>query len=143
VQLVEVVGTDMTSDDGAQHTITPVGTVIGTLTEAAMPNEVTFCISLRSAARGRSARGRTYVLAVTREAITANTLLSARADQFKADLQALIDDMATAGTPMAIVSYRHDNAPRVGGPVYYQVLTATWVDLIVDSMKRRKPGVGA
>lgn len=143
VTLREVVATDLTTSDGAQHTITPTGPFTGALTEEPMPNEVSFCISLRSGSRGRSARGRMYVLAMTKFAVVGNFLNAARADLHRQDMQDLIDVVAGQGWQMVVVSYVTNNAPRPGGPVYYPIVTATFEDLTVDSMRRRKPGVGS
>lgn len=142
VQLREVVGTDLTVENGYQSTIVPSGTVVGAVGGLVLPNEVTICVSLRSAVRGRSARGRSYVLALPSAQVTNNTLSSVWVDGLTASFQILIDDMDTNGFPMMIVSYRNDKNPRPGGPVYFQVVTAVVVDAIVDSMRRRKPGVG-
>lgn len=143
VQLSEVVATDMSVAEGTQVTIAPTGTFVGALDTPAMPNEVTFCISLRSGSRGRSARGRAYVLAITRDAVTGNDYLAARADQHVSDFQALIDAMTTAGWALVVVSYISGGAPRVGGPVYFPITTPLYTDLTVDSMRKRKPGVGS
>lgn len=143
VELTEVVATDMSVADGTQVTIAPTGAFVGALTSDPMPNEVTFCISLRSGSRGRSARGRAYVLAITRDAVTGNQLLAARADQHKADFQQLVTDITTAGWQLVVASYISGGAPRPGGPVYFPITTALYTDLTVDSMRKRKPGVGA
>jgi hypothetical protein len=143
LSLNETVATDMSDENGSQVAIAPTGAFTGALAEEPMPNETSFCISLRSASRGRSARGRTYILAVTKFATTGNFLHAGRADQFKGAIQTLIDRIAAAGWGMVIVSYRHNNAPRVGGPVYFGVTNAIYTDLVLDSMRRRKPGVGS
>lgn len=143
VALREVVATDMTTDTGTQVTVAPVGAVIGGLSNDAMPNEVTFCISLRSAARGRSARGRMFMLALQVPDVAGNTLAVGRAITFAAALNTLIASVAAAGWNLVIVSYNHGGGPRVGGPVYFPVVTALYTDLIVDSQRKRKPGVGS
>lgn len=142
VQLIEVVATDLSASDGVQHTIVPEGTVVGGLAGVVMPNEVTFCVTHKSASRGRSARGRSYVLALNKASVTSNTLDSGLANSFVSDFDALRDVMTDQGYSWVVVSYRHDNAVRPGGPVYYPITGSSYADLIVDSMKRRKPGVG-
>jgi hypothetical protein len=141
--LVETVATDMSDENGSQVTISPSGAFTGALSEEPMPNETTFCISLRSSFRGRSARGRTYMLATTRFATTGNLCHSGRADQFKGAIQVLIDRVAAAGWALSIVSYRSGGVARPGGPVYFPVTTALYTDLVLDSMRRRKPGNGS
>jgi len=41
-----------------------------------------------------------------------------------------------------VVSYISNKVPRPGGPVYFPVVSFQYEDLVVDSMRRRKPGVG-
>jgi len=143
VSLRSIVATDLTTADGAQHTITPEGAFVGALPNPPEPNEVTFCVSLRTGNRGRSARGRFYVLAVQKADVVGNYIDSGRAASFVSDLNTLIAALITEGWAMTIVSYITDKAPRVGGPVYFPVVNASFTDLAVDSMKRRKPGVGS
>jgi len=142
VVLNSVVATDMSAQDGAQHTITPEATVTGGLAAEVMPNETTFCIGLKSNSRGRSARGRFYVLGLARPDVTDNDLSAVRANSFVAALNDLIDRITTAGWRLVVVSYISNGVPRAGGPVYYEIVNATFSDLVVDSMKSRKPGVG-
>jgi hypothetical protein len=142
VVLNSVVATDMSAQDGSQHTITPEATVVGGLAAEVMPNETTFCIGLKSNSRGRSARGRFYVLGLARPDVTDNDLSAVRANSFVAALDDLIERVSTAGWRLVVVSYVTNNAPRPGGPVYYEIVNATFSDLVVDSMKSRKPGVG-
>ena len=142
VSLREVVGTDLTIQNGDQHTIVPAGPVVGGLITAAMPNEVTFCIQHRSVARGRSARGRSYVLAIAKNEVTGNDLSTARADSFVSDFVALGGALGSSGFLFTIVSYVANGAPRPGGPVYFEIVASSYADTLVDSMRRRKPGVG-
>lgn len=142
ITLTEVVGTDLSASDGAQHTIVPEGTVTGALADAAMPNEVTFCVSHRTAARGRSARGRSYVLGITKGDCTNNLLSDARVNAFVSNFNALRTAITDGGWNWVVVSYRHDNAPRPGGPVKYTITNSIAVDNVLDSMRRRKPGNG-
>jgi len=81
-------------------------------------------------------------LALPKDAVSGNNLSAVWVDGLTSSFQILIDTLAGAGSPMVIVSYINNKAPRVGGPVYFQVLTALIVDSIVDSMRKRKPGVG-
>jgi len=142
VFLTEVVATDLTVQNGYQKTVVSTPAQAGSVNQGAMPNEVTFCVSLRSGVRGRSARGRMYMLALPHDEVANNTLSGVWVAGFVSSVQILIDTLAAAGRPLTIVSYRTNNAPRSGGPVYFLVQTALAVDNTVDSMKSRKPGVG-
>ena len=142
-QLSEVVATSLHEQNGAQFTYAPDTTTTGTFTGPALPNEVSLCVSLRTGARGRSARGRFYVLSISDDQRLDNnhvtTAVAGAFAQAVRDLNALI---IGNGWLMVIVSYRANKVPRPGGPVYFQVTNAIVVDTIVDSMKSRKPGVG-
>lgn len=143
ISLRETVGTDLTTATGYQHTIVPAGPFIGGLDADAMPNEVTFCVSLRSSSRGRSARGRAYVLGLAKGDVEDNNLDPGRAASYVDAFQTLIDTLDTNGYAMCVVSYIADGDPRPGGPVYFPFVTATFTDLVVDSMRSRRPGVGS
>lgn len=141
--ITEIVATDLTVVDGTQVTFSPAP-LVGGVNLQAMPNEVTFCLSLRSTSRGRSARGRFFWLSLVANTLdTANTLQASTANGYVTLLSLLDTAISTAGWDWVIVSYRHNNAPRVGGPVLYSVAQIIYTDRTVDSMRRRKPGVGA
>jgi len=117
--------------------------VSGSGTTGAMPNEVTLCVSLRSGFIGRSARGRFYLLGLPKDVMdTENRVLAAYRTAVASALQDLISTIQAAGFAMVIVSYITNGAPRAGGPVYFLVSTAVVTDDIVDSQRRRRPGVG-
>jgi hypothetical protein len=143
VSLTEVFAKDLTSIDGAQHSIAPSGTVVGGNGAASYPNETTFCVSLRSAASGRSARGRKYVLAITTGLITGNHLNATLRGQFVAAFEELRSRIATAGWLWIVMSRVSGGVARPGGPVYYPITTVVSTDDIVDSQRRRKPGNGS
>lgn len=143
VLLNEVVMTYMGAADGPQVTYAPDATTTGALVSIDLPNECSFCVSLRSGLRGRSARGRWYTLSVVNDQmLDPNFLTSAAANAFVADLNALRTIINTAGYIPTIVSYRSGGVPRPGGPVYYAFENAIATDTGIDSMRRRKPGVG-
>jgi hypothetical protein len=142
VSLREIVGTDLTIQNGEQHTIVPAGAVNGALVGDPMPNEVTFSVQFKSAARGRSARGRAFVLGLLKSEVVGNFITEPRADSFVSDFGILGSALGTEGYSWVVVSYRTNKAPRVGGPVYFPISAVSYADRLVDSMKRRKPGVG-
>jgi hypothetical protein len=142
VQFTELVLTDQSTITGLQITRDITG-ITGAFAGAPKPNAVSLCMSLRSGRRGRSARGRMYLLGLSQDMfIDANNVSGPFATLAITAVQALVNALATAGTPLVIVSYRTGNAPRPGGPVYFVVEGVQLVDNVVDSQKRRKPGVG-
>lgn len=143
VKLNEVVCTDLTTLTGSQYTYAPDSATFGTATGFNLPNEVSLCVSLRSLNRGRSARGRSYIFSLQDSQMAdTNNVTSTFATAIAAAFNALITALTSDGRYLAIVSYVSEKAPRVGGPVYFEVENAVIVDTVVDSMKRRKPGIG-
>jgi len=118
--------------------------LVGTVALPAAPNETTYCISLRTGVSGRSARGRFYWLGLALANIgTTNRVGALFRTNSTAGVQSLINQLNSVATPWMIVSYIANGVPRPGGPVYFQVLTATTTDDIVDSQRRRRPGIGS
>jgi hypothetical protein len=142
VHLNEVVCTDLTTIDGAQATYAPDTTTNGSIAGDVLPNECSMCISLRTGNRGRSARGRFYTFAVPQANMADDNFIT---PTYSSALATVGNDLVAAfqeTTPLTIVSYRSGGVPRPGGPVYFLVSNALLVDNLVDSMRRRKPGVG-
>jgi len=118
--------------------------IVGTIANPSAPNEVSYCISLRTGLSGRSARGRFYWLGLALASIgTQNRVGAPFRTLSTAAIQTLIGAITAANFRWVIVSYRTNKAPRVGGPVYFPVLTATTTSDVVDSQRRRRPGIGA
>lgn len=144
-QSVTITAIQVTSlhTQNAPQVIVPT-TIVGVVAGASMPNEVTFCVSLRSAFIGRSARGRFYVLGVPQGSMaTENRVSAGYRTAIQASVQQLLSDINATGFVPVIVSYITNNAPRPGGPVYFVIASATTTDDIVDSQRRRRPGIGA
>jgi len=138
-----VQATDLSTIDGAQFLYAPDSTTTGGISGAAMPNEVSLCVSLRTGNRGRSARGRWFLAGLPREAMDDdNNVNSGYATSVAATFPTLFTAVHTIGPDAVIVSYISENAPRVGGPVYFTISDAVILDTLVDSQRRRKPGVG-
>jgi hypothetical protein len=143
VNLREVVTTYMGDENGDQYTYAPDTTTTGDVSSQALPNETSVCISLRSGLRGRSARGRWFMFGIPIAALVdANNISGSYASASVAALQTLINAVTTGGNMPVIVSYISGGVPRPGGPVYFTIETALLVDTVVDSQRRRKPGVG-
>jgi hypothetical protein len=144
VNLREVVATQMGVQNGFQYTYAPDTTTNGQEAGGVFPNETSFCVSLHSGVRGRSARGRWFVAGIPtagRDGI--NNLSSTYAESYRSALQTYIDAIAANNVFVSIVSLESGGIPRPGGPVYFVVESATVTDLILDSQRRRKPGFGA
>lgn len=127
----------------AVQLVTPL-TLVGVVAGGAMPNEVSYCVSLRSGFIGRSARGRFYVLGVPSGVMTSqNRVNSAYRANITGTVGALRTTIASTGFLQVIVSFISNGVPRPGGPVYFVLQSATTTDDIVDSQRRRRPGIGS
>ena len=142
---VTITGLQLTSlheQNGIQLAV-PLAVVGGTV-DVSMPNEVTYCVSLRSGFVGRSARGRFYTMGIARvNVLGENRVQVGYRAAITAVLQTIIDDIAANSFVMVIVSYINNGLPRPGGPVYFVVANATTTDDILDSQRRRRPGIGS
>jgi len=131
-----------TQNDIELTTPFPAGST-GTMSGEPLPNNCSYCVSLRSTSVGRSARGRLYWLGLSADQVVTNNVDATHRTAITAAVESLRAQIAAASSVMVIVSYRQNNAPRVGGPVYFVVSTVLTVDDVVDSQRRRLPGRGA
>lgn len=107
-----------------------------------MPFNVAYCISFRTAGRGRSARGRNYVTGMTENDVSGNSIVGSFRDAAVAAYNLLVGaGTFTAGLQWCVVSRIHDNAPRAVALVQ-PITSVVTIDLVVDSQRRRLPGRG-
>lgn len=143
-----VVGVDLTSATGVIATgeVSADGGVSG----EAEPNNVAACMSIRTANRGRSFRGRNYVPGLPSSLVTLNTLDST----FLANLVTTYNQLKGAGTfspgwQMVVVSRFSGVNPTTGKPIPRTTGIATPVTSIISvtnkvrSMRSREIGHGA
>ena len=112
--------------------------------DAGLPaaNQNTICISLRTGAAGRSARGRLYWLGLSESQYSINTMEPASLPAIVGAVESLRAAIAASSRALTIVSYVANGVPRPGGPVYFVVTNVLAVDAILDSQRRRMPGHG-
>lgn len=113
----------------------------GDLAQPAEPNNVTLAIKFLTGGRGRSSRGRNYIVGLHVDAVTNNEVNPVHAAQY-IDAYLLLMDAGTISDGIwVVVSRFHDNAPREEG-LAQQVTGVALTDFIVDSQRRRLPGRG-
>lgn len=138
----EVYMVDLTSQDGPVQTyditINPNGAV---LTEA-VPNNVTFCVTHRTQSRGRSFRGRSYVVGIAEGLVLNSSIGPVGVAGIVGAFEALRVACQTDGLPLVVVSRFANGAPRLAG-VATPVTECVSVDNVVDSQRRRLPGRGS
>jgi len=128
--------------NGPEATYSAIFPLAGVATGDSLPNNVALAVSLRTGLTGRSARGRWFWYGIVESQVDANTMTSGTITSIDAAITNLLSDIEGLGFNWVIVSFTHDNAPRVGGPVYFIVNNITVVDATVDSQRRRLPGRG-
>lgn len=127
---------DLTSSSGATATDTTLAGSAGDLSGQALPGNIAFCVSLRTALRGRSFRGRVYYAGLVEPDVTGNLVAAARITTLVDGTNGIRTDMATAGFQQVVVSLRTGGAPRTEGEPTV-ITTALAVRSIVSTQRRR------
>jgi hypothetical protein len=149
VQLTEVVCTDLTAETGGQVSVAGGG-ALGVVTGGKLPGNCSLAVSFRTALRGRSYRGRNYIVGIPETYMfdtskVADDYVAAVLDAYEGFLTAI----GTAGWTWVVLSRyegvdpdTHRPIPREAG-VMTPVLNVVVVDKTIDSQRRRLPGRGA
>jgi len=132
--------------DSLSATSTAGTGTVGLYGSAGVSNNVTMCVSLRTARTGRSHRGRNYwPLAV--EAVSGNIITAAIITDVPDLYKDFFLDPAFGVTPngkwtWSVLSRYNNKAERAEG-LATPITNVLVVDNVVDSMRRRLPGRGA
>lgn len=140
-QLMKIKATDVSREDGPAIEYNTGLPAVGSINSEMMSNNVTACISMKTAKRGRSYRGRIYLPGITVVEVATNTL----------DITATgpLDDsfsywnfLDADGDPWGLVvaSRFHNGAPRTVGVT--TPVTGFITNKTVASQRRRLPGRG-
>jgi hypothetical protein len=127
---------DLTTDVAPVYEYTTGLPVTGQHAVPALPPFVAFCISLRTANRGRSGRGRQYVAGLREDQASGNTYAQGAA-------QALVDaymelvNFPPTGWEWGVLSRQNNGVPRTQG--LFQPITAViYTDLTLDTQRGRR-----
>jgi len=142
IKLVRTVGVLLDVIDGLQVINTTGLPASGGDANPALPNSVAFCISVRTANRGRSFRGRNYIPGLAEDLVTGNTVHSSTAAGLVSIWDGLTAIAGDDGWARTVVSRVNAGVPRTVG-VATPVTNVLAVDNTVDSQRRRLPGRGA
>jgi len=137
VTIRELFQRSLQTENDITRTLSFGGPLVGTVGGPVLPNECTICSKLTSGFTGRSARGRLYWLGLAVDQVDGNDVLTAVTNSIQAALRDIRDGLTALGFRWCIVSYRNNNAPRVGGPVYFFVDDAVFTDNRIDSQRGR------
>lgn len=141
VSLNEVYITNLSSVDALAIGFTTGLPVTGTQLGDPLPNNVSICVSFRTSNRGRSARGRNYILGLIENDVVSNEVSVQRVNAITAAYALLIGIAAGLNATWVVVSRFHNQAPRAAA-VRYLIREVIIVDRTVDSQRRRLPGRG-
>lgn len=141
--MTEVYVVDQASDSAPAITVTvDSGDAPGTTGTPSLPNNVSLAIQFRTAFRGRSGRGRNFILGLAEGQVSGNLIANSLATSYQDAYQALAGDVEALDAQHVIISKQTDGAPRPNGLV--RLVTAyAFADLSIDSQRRRLPGRGA
>lgn len=112
----------------------------GARTGSVLPGNVTMCVTFVTAQRGRSFRGRNYVVGLNETDVVGNNVDGGTVDGYIGYYEDLQEAISTLGWQMVVVSRYSNNAPR--NPGISVGITSFKADEYVDSQRRRLTGRG-
>ena len=151
IKLVRLVGVLLDAADSLIYISTTDLPQFGGASGEAAPNNVSVAVSLRTAERGRSKRGRNYIPGIPKDLIDESTVGSGSITAYESAYAGLITIGGDDGFEQVIVS-RYSGFTIVDGKkhptprttaVITPVTSAVILDATVDSQRRRLPGRGA
>lgn len=130
--------TDLTTQTGFVYITATSLPFAGASASAQLPNNCAVVVTKRTAKRGRSFRGRSYMPGLTEENVNANSVLSTFTTPVLNFFNS-IRDLPTTGNPvvMVVLSRIQNGVPLAQGVV--TPVTNFTVDTVVDSQRRRLP----
>jgi len=113
----------------------------GSDADGSLPGNVCFCVTFRTAERGRSARGRNYVSGIPVGSQTGNTIPSGFADAIVGAYNSLVE-FPLENWSWVVVSRTQGGVSLLNG-ITLPVTQAAYADLNLDSQRRRLTGRGS
>jgi hypothetical protein len=132
--------TDQTSESAPAVNV-PVTPAAGTDASVSAPNNVSFVIKFLTSGRGRSSRGRNYVVGIPNAQIGGNQVDSFYVAGLVSAYEQLLIPSLDIDASLVVVSHYVDLAPRAAG-LAQPVTAISFTDYVVDSQRRRLPGRG-
>lgn len=133
---VSVVATDISAAGGLQAINTVSAGDTGGTMSPSLPGNVALSMKFGTGRVGRSFRGRMFIGGLPDNQITDNQANSGWADGLITSMESFRDLLNTAGYSHVIVSRQFNKLPVVP-PETYEVLTYSFADLRVDTMRSR------
>jgi len=141
VFLSEIYITDLTTASSPTFTRPGSPGDNGARMSPSLPNNVSLAVYFRTAGRGRSSRGRNYVVGLTEDQVVNSEVLDTEAGAYITAYDVLLTAAFPNTGSWVVLSRYLDNAPRVSA-LAQTILSTGVADLTVDSQRRRLPGRG-
>lgn len=147
VELTEIFLADLTSETGSIYSFVAGLPLGGTVGAEAMPANVAPCISFRTGVRGRSFRGRNYLIGIDVDNVASNHIaadyLTDAIDAYNALATAVAAEdwqhaVVSRYSGYTVVDGKKVPTPRVAG-LATPVLSYAFTDDVVDSQRGRLP----
>lgn len=141
VALTEIYVTDLTTASSPTFTRSGDPGDVGARMSPSLPNNVSLAIHFRTAGRGRSSRGRNYIVGMTEDQVVNSEMLDTEVGAYITAYEVLITAAFPNTGSWIVLSRFAGGAPRVAG-LPQTILSVGATDLTVDSQRRRLPGRG-
>jgi hypothetical protein len=142
VGLREVVATDLTSATSGQVTVNGGGLIGGVTGTEAMPSNVSLAVAFHTGSRGRSFRGRNYIVGIPANEVNGiNDVFESYAASWIAAYTTLITAALSPGMTWVVFSRIENGVERSAG-LATPVASVAVANLVLDSQRRRLPGRG-
>lgn len=142
IALREVYAFNAASVSGQTYTYVPSSPVGGTSAAAALPNNCALVATKRTINRGRSFRGRTYWGGIPETDVNVSLASNSYVADLNSACSVLLAQLSADGYPMSVRSLKNGGDWRAVG-LQTPVTSFGLKDGIIDSQRRRTPGVGS
>lgn len=132
----EVYGVDLSSVNGPTGVASVSNDPGGPISAQPLPGNIALCVTFRTAARGRSFRGRNYVSGLCDIHISGNQVTSVFGNNIATAYQILVGADMNIEADWVVVSRQANGVPRQTG-IATPVIAAVVRDYNVDSQRRR------
>lgn len=131
----ELYATDLTSQSAQTFSFPISPQRAGALTNPGLPANVAFCVSFKTAARGRSFRGRNYVVGLTEADVVGNIVDTDVAQALRDAYDSL--RLASGTTTFWVVLSRQANGVARSAGLATRITSVNITDQKVDTQRRR------
>lgn len=133
--------TDLTTDFAPSVEVPLTPPQGGSSSVQAAPNNVTLAITFRTSARGRTARGRNYIVGIQEDEVGNNIVSPSAINRWLAFYDELVSAPFQAVATWVVVSRWSNKVKRTLG-LPRPIVSYGPTDDVVDSMRKRLPGRG-